>query len=93
MCASPDAVELFHDFFDEFRLGCNKSGFEISAIVTFGSHSGTCEVAAAGVGEEAVDDDRLEVDARAENSFHAGDQIGIAVEIGSEGRSRFFGME
>ena len=93
MGAAPDGVELGHDLLDKDSLVGNDAGLEVSPVLAFGAHSGAGQIGAAGVGKSTINNHGLEMNARAENSLHAGDQIRVAVEILAKSRARLFGVQ
>ena len=52
--ASPDVVELLHDFADYGLLVGYYAGLEVSFVLALCAHAGTGEIGAAGIGEAAV---------------------------------------
>ena len=63
--AGPDAVKLIHGSFYEFRIIGQDSGLEIAVPGAFHADAGAGEIGRTDVGQLAVEDQNLEVYARA----------------------------
>ena len=57
----PNLVELVGNRANHLGVGGDDTGLEIAAFFGFGTHAGTSEVGAAGIGEAAVNDHALEI--------------------------------
>ncbi len=91
--ASPDVVELLHDFGDDVLVIGDNAGLEVSLVLALGAHAGAGEIGAAGIGEIAVHDHGLEMHPRAQDSLHALYQVRVFVEIVSKGWARLLGVQ
>jgi len=91
--ASPDVVELLHDFGDDCIVVGYDAGLEVPFVLALCAHAGSCEIGASGVGKAAVYYHRFEMDSRAQDSLHAVYQIRVLVEISAKSRAGFLGVE
>lgn len=66
---SPNRIELLDKRFDKRRVICQDAVLEISHLLALRAHSGAGEVVRTEVRLRAVDDDALEMHARAEHSL------------------------
>jgi hypothetical protein len=81
-------------------VGGDDAKLEVATVLIFGAQSGTCEIGAAHVGTLSVDDDGLQMDARAHAHLEsAGDATGgrskarASFEISREGTRRGRGVK
>lgn len=89
----PNAVELFHSLLDYLRIIGKNASLEVSCVFWFHSYPCTSEVSTADVNFLAVEDYHLKVYTRAENSFKSVEENRVLVEVLSESRTWFFGMD
>ena len=90
---SPNRVELVDGSIDEVGVVGEDASFEVACACALHSESGTGEVGGTDVGEFKVEDDNLEMHARAEQAFQTCEEYRVAVEIFTEVRPRLLGMD
>ena len=89
----PNGVELVDGSIDEVGVVSKDACLEVACAGALHSESGTGEVGGTDVGEFEVEDDNLEVHARAEQAFQTCEEYRVAVEIFAEVRPRLLGMD
>ena len=91
-CAAPYGIELFAERLDNGSFIRKDAVLEIPLIVVFRAKPRACQIGAAKIGCFAIGDDAFEMHTRAEDAFHLVPQTRKTVEIATEIRARFFGM-
>ena len=92
MGAHPKRVELFDGGFNDLRVVREDSRFEVATEGTFHADSGSSQVCRADVGGFKVENYHLEMHSRTHDAFEVGCENLIAVEIFSEVRAGFLGV-
>ena len=82
--AGPDGVELVHGGFHKRRIIRQDTGFKVTGAGALHSKTGAGKVCGADIGQFAVKDDNLEVDAGAKCTLQAGEQDWVMVEVFTE---------
>ena len=90
---APDGIELLDKRFDKCRIVCQNAILEITLSLALRAHPCARKVRRAKIRHVPVNDDALEVDARAKHSFHSSPQVGIAVEVVAPVRPRLLRMD
>lgn len=93
--AEVEGVEEGHQRSDEAAVFGDDAGFEVAAVVAFGTETSSSEIGGADVGESAIGDDALHVHAWAEDAAKevALDEVGEAVKVSSEAWAGLFGVD
>ena len=90
--AHPECVELFDGGFDDLRVIREDSGFEVATERTFHADACACQVCGADVGDFKIENHHLEMDSRTHDAFEVGRENFITVEIFTEVRAGFLGV-
>ena len=93
LAAAPHFVELLAGGGHEGGVVGEDAGLEVAAAGRLHAHARAGEVGAAHVADGLVDDDDLEMDARAKGTFQQLGETRVAVEVGAEVRPRFLGVD
>ena len=91
--AHPYLIELAHRLLHNHGVVGEDAGLEVAGVFALHPDSGAGKVGAADIDFLAIEDEHLEVHARTERPFHPVDERRILVEILTERRSRFLGVD
>ena len=89
----PDLVELLHGLTHQLGFAGEDTRLEVAGVGPFHPDARTGEVRTAEIDRAAVEDQHLEVDPGTEHPFQSFRQRRVFVEVLSEGRSGFFGVD
>jgi len=90
---SPNGIELLDKRFDKRRIVCQNAILEVTLALRLRAHPGTGQVCRAEVCLHAVNNDALEMHARAEHPFQRRPERRIAIEVVPPVRSRILRMD
>lgn len=93
VAAHPHLVELVHCLFHNHRVVGEDAGLEVAGIFTLHPDARAGKVGAADIDFFTIEDEHLEMHARTERPFHPVDERRVLVEILTERRSRFLGVD
>ena len=91
--AHPYLIELLHCLLQNRGVVGEDADLEVAGVFALHPDARTGEVGAADVRLLAIEDEHLEMHARTERPFHPVDERRILVEILTERRSRFLGVD
>ena len=89
----PDGVEVVYSRIHEVRLVGEDAGLEVAGTGAFHPETGSSEISRADIDRLEVEDDYLEVDARAKDTLQVRKKDRVAVEVLAEVRPGLLGMD
>lgn len=90
--AHPKRIELFDGGFDDLRVVREDSCFKVAPEGAFHADASACQICRADVSGFEVENHHLEMHSRAHDAFEVGRENLIAVEIFTEVRAGFLGV-